>query len=109
MKPQAFISDAYGTLFDVHFFVSRCDYIPRDLWALAALWWEKQLEYTWLRSLMERYEDFWEITSAALRSSVNQLRIEANEAQLDRLMQGYLLRRHFQTYGRRSSLWPECR
>ena len=57
MKPRAFIFDAYGTLFNVHSFVLRCDYIPRDLWALAALWWEKQLEYTWLRSLMERYED----------------------------------------------------
>src|SRR5271169_653871 len=90
MKPRAFIFDAYGTLFDVHSFVLRCDYIPGDLRALAALWRQKQLEYTWLRSLMERYEDFWEITSAALRSSVSQLGIEANEAQLDRLMQGYL-------------------
>jgi 2-haloacid dehalogenase len=90
MKPRAFIFDAYGTLFDVHSFVLRCDYIPGDLRALAALWRQQQLEYTWLRSLMERYEDFWEITSAALRSSVSQLGIEANEAQLDRLMQGYL-------------------
>jgi 2-haloacid dehalogenase len=90
MKPRAFIFDAYGTLFDVHSFVLRCDYIPGDLRALAALWRQKQLEYTWLRSLMERYEDFWEITSAALRSSVSQLGIEASEAQLDRLMQGYL-------------------
>ncbi len=90
MKPRALIFDAYGTLFDVHSFVLRCDYIPGDLPALAALWRQKQLEYTWLRSLMERYEDFWEITSAALRSSVSQLGIEANEAQLDRLMQGYL-------------------
>ncbi len=90
MKPRAFIFEAYGTLFDVHSFVLRCDYIPGDLRALAALWRQKQLEYTWLRSLMERYEDFWEITSAALRSSVSQLGIEASEAQLDRLMQGYL-------------------
>ncbi len=90
MKPWAFIFDAYGTLFDVHSFVLWCDDIPGDLRALAALWRRKQLEYTWLRSLMGRYEDFWEITSAALHSSVSHLGIAASEAQLDRLMQGYL-------------------
>lgn len=90
MKPRAFIFDAYGTLFDVHSFVLRCDDIPGDLRALAALWRRKQLEYTWLRSLMGRYEDFWEITSAALHSSISHLGIAASEAQLDRLMQGYL-------------------
>jgi len=90
MKPRAFIFDAYGTLFDVHSFVLRCDDIPGDLRALAALWRRKQLEYTWLRSLMGRYEDFWEITGGALRSSVSQLGIGASEAHLDRLMQGYL-------------------
>src|SRR5579871_660669 len=90
MKPRAFIFDAYGTLFDVHSFVLRCNYIPGDMRALAALWRQKQLEYTWLRSLMKRYEDFWEITRAALRSSVTQLGIEASEVQLDRLMQEYL-------------------
>jgi hypothetical protein len=39
---------------------------------------------------MERYEDFWEVTRAALRSAVMQLKIEASGAQLDRLMQAYL-------------------
>ncbi len=90
MKPRAFTFDAYGTLFDVHSFVLQCDYVTGDLRALATLWRQRQLEYTWLRALMERYEDFWEITRAALRSSVSQLGIEANEAQLDRLMEGYL-------------------
>jgi 2-haloacid dehalogenase len=78
MKPRAFIFDAYGTLFDVHSFVLWCDDIPGDLRALAALWRRKQLEYTWLRSLMGRYEDFWEITSAALHSSVSHLGIAAS-------------------------------
>jgi 2-haloacid dehalogenase len=90
MKPRAFIFDAYGTLFDVHSFVLRCDDVPGDLRALAALWRRKQFEYTWLRSLMERYEDFWKITSAALHSSVSQLGIAASDAQLDRLLHGYL-------------------
>ena len=91
MKPKAFVFDAYGTLFDVQSVVARAgNNIPGDLEKLAALWRQKQLEYTWLRSLMERYEDFWEVTRAALRSAIMQLKIEASGAQLDRLMQAYL-------------------
>jgi 2-haloacid dehalogenase len=91
MKPQAFVFDAYGTLFDVHSVVERAgNNIPGDLNALSTLWRQKQLEYTWLRSLMEHYEDFWDVTEAALRSAVTQLKIEAGDAQLDSLMQAYL-------------------
>jgi 2-haloacid dehalogenase len=90
MKPRAFIFDAYGTLFDVHSSVLRCDVISGDLEVLSTLWRRKQLEYTWLRSLMERYEDFWEVTSAALRSAICELGIAVNEAQLNNLMKTYL-------------------
>ena len=91
IKPQAFVFDAYGTLFDVHSVVVRAgNDIPGDLHALSTLWRQKQLEYTWLRSLMECYEDFWNLTEAALRSAVMQLKIDASGAQLDRLMQAYL-------------------
>ena len=91
MKPKAFVFDAYGTLFDVHSVVLRDgDNVPGDVQALSRLWRQKQLEYTWLRSLMERYEDFWDVTEAALRSSVRQLEIEASDVQLDSLMQAYL-------------------
>jgi 2-haloacid dehalogenase len=90
-KPQAFIFDAYGTLFDVHSVVRRDSAdIPGNLQALSELWRQKQLEYTWLRALMERYEDFWHITEAALRSAVRQLSIETTDRQLERLMQAYL-------------------
>jgi 2-haloacid dehalogenase len=90
MKPRAFIFDAYGTLFDVYSSVVCGNAIPVDPQPLATLWRRKQLEYTWLRSLMERYEDFWEVTSAALRSAINELGIAADEAQVNRLMQTYL-------------------
>jgi 2-haloacid dehalogenase len=91
MKPQTFVFDAYGTLFDIHSVVVRASSnIPGDLQALSILWRQKQLEYTWLRSLMGRYEDFWDVTEAALRSAVTQLKIEASDAQLDSLLQGYL-------------------
>jgi len=91
MKPRAFVFDAYGTVFDVHSVVLRAgNDIPGDLQALSRLWRQKQLEYTWLRSLMERYQDFWNITEAALRSAAKQLDLEATAGQFDDLMQAYL-------------------
>ena len=90
MNPRAFVFDAYGTLFDVHSVVVQAANLPGDLQALSALWRQKQLEYTWLRSLMERYQDFWDVTEAALRSAVVQLKIEASDADLHGLMQAYL-------------------
>ena len=91
MNPHAVVFDAYGTLFDVLSVVARADEkIPGDLRTLSTLWRQKQLEYTWLRSLMECYEDFWDVTDAALRAAVTELKIEASEAQLYALMQAYL-------------------
>lgn len=90
MKPRAFVFDAYGTLFDVHSVVARAANLPGDLQALSALWRQKQLEYTWLRSLMERYQDFWDVTEAALRAAVTQLKIQASDAELHGLMQANL-------------------
>jgi hypothetical protein len=85
MKPRAVVFDAYGTLFDVHSAVLRDGHgITGDLRALSELWRQRQLEYTWLRSLMERYEDFRILTEAALRSAVGQLRLQASEFQHQR-------------------------
>ena len=90
-KPRAFLFDAYGTLFDVHSVVLRGGAgIPGDLEALSQLWRRKQLEYTWLRALMERYEDFRSITEAALRAAARELSIDASDRQFDQLMQAYL-------------------
>ncbi len=90
-KTKAILFDAYGTLFDVHSVVLRGGAnISGDLEALSQLWRRRQLEYTWLRALMERYEDFWHVTGAALRAAVGELAIEATDGQLDQLMQAYL-------------------
>jgi 2-haloacid dehalogenase len=90
MNARAFVFDAYGTLFDIHSGVLRnSKNIPANCEALSRLWRQKQLEFTWLRSLMERYEDFWDVTEAALRSAVRQLRIEVNDVQLNGLMEAY--------------------
>ena len=88
--PKAFIFDAYGTLFDVHSVVEAGRALTRDPQALSLLWRQKQLEYTWLRTLMGRYEDFWAVTEAALRFALGRLGIAAGDEAVARLMEAYL-------------------
>jgi 2-haloacid dehalogenase len=90
MTMRGYVFDAYGTLFDVHSVVDAGAAVTSDPSALSLLWRQKQLEYTWLRSLMGRYEDFWAVTEAALRYAVRRLEIHASEAQLRTLMDAYL-------------------
>jgi 2-haloacid dehalogenase len=90
-RPAAFVFDAYGTLFDVHSVIALCD----ELWPgrgaqLSQLWRAKQLEYTWLRSLMGRYEDFARVTEAGLRYACAALGVPYDDGRRDRLMQAYL-------------------
>jgi len=87
---RAFVFDAYGTLFDVHSVVTACRELTPAPETLSREWRAKQLEYTWLRALMGRYEDFWEVTRAALRFALRRLRVDATEAQMDRVMAAYL-------------------
>ena len=67
MPCAAFVFDAYGTLFDVHSAARR--YAPAlgpDAERLSEIWRSKQLEYTWVRTLMGAYVDFWQVTEQAL-------------------------------------------
>ena len=89
-KPKVFIFDAYGTLFDVHSVIEAGRAVTGDPQALSALWRQKQLEYTWLRALMGRYEDFWAVTEDALRFALTRLGIPAGDSAIGRLMQAYL-------------------
>jgi 2-haloacid dehalogenase len=67
MPIRAYAFDAYGTLFDVHAAIGRHRAaIGEDADALSALWRSKQLEYSWTRTLMGRYQDFWTLTQEAL-------------------------------------------
>lgn len=67
MTIRAYVFDAYGTLFDVHAAVRRCAAaVGPQHEAVSALWRSKQLEYTWVRTLMGRYVDFWRCTEDAL-------------------------------------------
>src|SRR5208337_1929299 len=64
---SACVFDAYGTLFDFASATQRCEEAPADKRAaLTALWRDKQLQYTWLRALQNRYADFWQVTGDAL-------------------------------------------
>jgi 2-haloacid dehalogenase len=87
---RGYVFDAYGTLFDVHSVVEAGRSITPDPATLSATWRQKQLEYTWLRSLMGRYEDFWAVTEAALRWTLRRLGLPATETQVRALMDAYL-------------------
>src|SRR5690349_1310397 len=64
---KACVFDAYGTLFDVHSAVRRhAAACGPEAEAISALWRQKQLEYSWTRSLMKRHADFWTVTGEAL-------------------------------------------
>ena len=70
-KPKAIIFDAYGTLFDVNSAAEKSKNKIGDKWeAFANYWRTTQLEYTWLRSLMHRHKDFWQITEDSLVKSM---------------------------------------
>lgn len=67
MRQSAYVFDAYGTLFDVHAAVRRhAEKIGPDGQALSEIWRAKQLEYSWTRTLMGAYADFWRLTEQAL-------------------------------------------
>jgi len=87
---QAFVFDAYGTLFDVHSVVTALQAITPEAEALSRLWRTKQLEYTWLRSLMGRYVDFWTVTEEALRFALTHYGLQLAPAQHATLLTAYL-------------------
>ena len=71
------VFDAYGTLFEVHSAASRYQVrLGPHPQAVSKMWRSKQLEYTWLRSLMQRYVDFWQVTQDALDYALNSQRID---------------------------------
>ena len=77
MNSKAIVFDAYGTLFDVNSAAEKCKHKIGDKWeAFANFWRTTQLEYTWLRSLMNRHKDFWQITEDSLDKSMKVFNID---------------------------------
>ena len=74
---KAIIFDAYGTLFDVNSAAEKCKDKIGDKWeGFANYWRTTQLEYTWLRSLMKRHKDFWQVTEDSLDKSMKAFEID---------------------------------
>ena len=74
---KAIIFDAYGTLFDVNSAAEKCKDKIGDKWEpFANFWRTTQLEYTWLRSLMGRHKDFWQVTEDSLDKSMKAFNID---------------------------------
>lgn len=87
---KACVFDAYGTLFDVHSAVGRYrQRLGNCADQISLLWRTKQLEYTWLRSLMGRHADFWQVTKEALDFSFDMHQIIDRDLQKD-LLDAYL-------------------
>ena len=77
MNTKAIIFDAYGTLFDVNSAAEKCKDKIGDKWeAFANFWRTTQLEYTWLRSLMNRHKNFWQVTEDSLDKSMSVFKVD---------------------------------
>src|SRR5580765_6657111 len=97
---KALVFDAYGTLFDVHSVARRCEALwPGKGAALSAAWRARQLEYTWLRSLMGRYVPFSQVTRDALAWACESLGLPFTDDKLSTLLDEY----------RRLALFPEVK
>jgi len=79
MKTKVVVFDAYGTLFDVNSAAEKCkEKIGANWEAFANFWRTTQLEYTWLRSLMKRHKNFWEVTEDSLDKTMKVFNINKN-------------------------------
>ena len=87
---QACVFDAYGTLFDVHSAVGKHrERLGNIADQVSAVWRTKQLEYTWLRSLMRRHADFWQVTQDALDFAFDMYTVKDPDLKKD-LIEAYL-------------------
>jgi 2-haloacid dehalogenase len=90
MTIKALVFDAYGTLYDVQSVARVIDSaFPRHSEYITQVWRLKQLEYSWLRSLMGRYEDFRTVSRESLDYTLATLGLSADPALVERLLDGY--------------------
>ena len=91
MTIRALVFDAYGTLYDVQSVQAQAETLcPGKGEVITHVWRLKQLEYTWLRSLLQEYEDFWAVTRASLDFALRAAGVEPNDAICGPLMENYL-------------------
>lgn len=88
---KSVVFDVYGTLYDVFSVVTKCESLyPEKGEQISKLWRNKQLEYTWLRTLMNRYKNFWHITKDALYYALDSLALEYDSDKINDIMNSYL-------------------
>ena len=92
VKPRArgIVFDMYGTVVDVSAVADACKEIAPDPAAFNAQWRAKQLEYTFLRTAMGRYKDFWVITEEALEFAIERSGLQVTADQRQKLMEAWL-------------------
>jgi len=87
---QALVFDAYGTLLDPESIGQQLSaFLPSEAEAVMKVWRQKQLEYTWLRTLMQRYKDFYALTEEALHFALQACECSLNEESIRRIMSSY--------------------
>ncbi len=105
--PQAVLFDAYGTLFDVYSVGQLAEQLfPGSGERLGALWRDKQIEYSRLVSMSQRYRPFWDITRAALRYAALRLGLNLDTPAEDRLMNQY---RHLSAFPENRAVLAELK
>jgi 2-haloacid dehalogenase len=87
---KGIVFDMYGTVVDVGAVAAACKEVAPDPIAFNTHWRAKQLEYTFLRSLMGRYQDFWKVTEEALEFTIERFAIQVTPEQRRRLMDAWL-------------------
>lgn len=90
MRVKGIAFDMYGTLVDVGAVAEACREVAPDPVAFNAQWRAKQLEYTFLRSLMGKYRSFWKVTEEALEFTIQRFALEVSSEQQQRLMEAWL-------------------
>jgi 2-haloacid dehalogenase len=84
------VFDAFGTLFDVYSVTATAEELcPSKGAAISAVWRQKQVEYSWLRTMSNRYKSFWEITNDALIFALTQNQVNIRTDMVTSLMQQY--------------------
>ena len=87
---KAILFDAYGTLYDVNSVMKKCNELyPGKGTQISQIWRQKQLDYVWIRSLMNKYADFWSLTKDALCYALEELRLQYNEEIVDNILNEY--------------------
>jgi 2-haloacid dehalogenase len=89
-RAQAVMFDAYGTLLNAHSVVAALQVVTPEAEAVSRQWQAKHLEYSWLRSLMGRYVDFWTVTEEALRFVLKHFAVGVTPTQHAMLLKAYL-------------------